>query len=274
MAEVESKANDKRIEMKFLLDAPLSTRARAWAREHLGVDANGNVDGGDSYDLNTLYLDTAELDVFHRTGVAGLTKHRIRRYANDTVLWLETKRKKQMVVSKSRTVVAESELSARLATVTDPAAVEAVNDPWCGDWFLQRVAKRALRPMVQVSYRRFARTAIIAGESLRLTIDSHMRARPVDGWRVAHNSAVGKTSAYQAAEPPNEALSPYNGELPFGESQILELKFHNHMPQLFKQLLLSLAIPTSGFSKYSHAVQALGLAPTAGHSAQELVLDA
>ncbi len=219
----------KRIEMKFQLDAQLAEQVRDWARDHLGVDANCNSDTGDSYDISTLYLDTSDWDLFHRTGRIGSAKHRIRRYGDEQTLWLETKRKKKMVVKKSRTAVFESDYLSR-------CAVQA-SDQWCGNWFLDRVADRQLQPAIQISYRRFARVAERNGECMRLTIDSDLHAGSVCGWQ------VGRPSSKQMSTT-------------FGQHQILELKFDNSMPLLFKQLLQTFAIPSTAFSKYRTAVEA------------------
>lgn len=248
----------KRVEMKCRLDASLSDEVRAWAREHLGLDENCNSETGDSYDINTLYLDTVDLDLFHRAGKIGAAKHRIRRYGNDQTLWLETKRKKKMIVRKNRSAVFESDLFPRLLStgrlvengpLQDPVVKgESSLDDWCGDWFMQRIVDRQLHPAIQIAYRRFARTSMINGESLRLTIDSQMRAGATDGWRVSSDSSEG----YRQID---------GGE-------ILELKFHNKMPHLFKELLRTFPIPVTGFSKYRTAIgnqnRVVGLEPKLG----------
>ena len=256
MSETPRQNTDQRIELKYLLDASRSAEIKAWAREHLGVDCHCDANGGESYQLNTLYLDSAEFDLFHRSGVVGRAKHRIRRYGNEAILWLETKRKAKSVVRKNRTAVCEVELMSRLDPTASTTAENA--EAWCGDWFLERVNQRNLKPAVNISYQRFARTAVLEDESLRLTIDSDMQATVVNGWQVA------KTD-----DPPMKNRCPRA----FGEAEILELKFHNRMPLLFKQLLQTFAIPASGFSKYRTAVSTLGLVP-AQPLPREFVLDA
>lgn len=156
------------------------------------------------------------------------------RYSHEETLWLECKRKKKDVVHKNRTAVPELEVVERLCG--EPSLERST---WCGDWFLKRVAERSLRPAVQVHYRRFARTSTLDGENLRLTIDSHLQASPVSDW---DESLVSRHS---------------HGELRRDVSavQILELKFHNHMPWLFKELLKEFAIPANGFSKFRSAVK-------------------
>ncbi len=229
---------DNRIELKYALDEHLAEEVKFWAREQLGVDPHCCGTLGDSYDIHTLYLDTPQLDLYHRTGIAGSSKHRIRRYGSEDTLWLERKRKKNDFVKKSRTAVPEQEVYERFAgrAVADSA-------PWCGDWFAQRVAQRLLRPAIQVHYRRFARTTLLENENLRLTIDSHLQASRVSDWSDSLVAGSGQ-------ESPRLAIA---------NIQILELKFHNHMPLLFKELLTKFPIMATGFSKYRTAVSASGL---------------
>ncbi len=241
---------DTRIELKYLIGADLSAQVRAWAREHLGVDTNCAPDGNDSYYINTLYFDSPELDVFHRTGRVGSTKHRIRRYGREQILWLETKSKKQLVVRKNRTAVPESELLARFVDGVVQEYSADAQGPWCGDWFLDRVVRRNLRPTIQVSYQRFARISIHNGESLRLTIDNRLTASPAEGCKVL---------AF-----PGDRADTQTPQVAFGDHEILELKFHNHIPYLFRELLRTFAIPLTGFSKFRTAIEATGAAVERG----------
>ncbi len=255
----ETQIHDNRIELKYMLDASLSLEVRAWARVHLGVDAHCNssdtintADKGDllsdSYDVNTLYLDTPELDIFHRNSDLGKAKHRIRRYGDEVTWWLETKRKKGNVVNKNRTATSADEVVARLSHLSDQT-------PWCGDWFATRIIERRLQPTIQVHYRRFARTSTFGSESLRLTIDSHLQASSACGWLVASTS--DKVNRRQRLNATNV--------------EILELKFHNQMPHLFKELLRTFAIPATGFSKYRTAVALSVGAQSVGSAAQDVI---
>ncbi len=232
----EQHIQDKRIELKYLLDAHLAMEVRRWAREHLGVDAHCNPLLGDSYEVNTLYLDSPELDLYYRTPEIGRTKHRIRRYSDEATLWVETKRKRSNVVNKNRTATSEAELIAHLTETQ--SAYDNPSNGWCGDWFIDRLKERRLQPTVQVHYRRFARTSVLGGECLRLTIDSHLQASRAEGWNVGSSTDVNRCLRYSATD-----------------TEILELKFHNQMPHLFKDLLRAFSIPATKFSKYRTAVQ-------------------
>jgi VTC domain len=114
----------------------------------------------------------------------------------------------------------------------------ADESPWCGDWFATRIIERRMQPTVQVHYRRFARTSTLNGENLRLTIDYQLQRSPADGWNVASTS---------------ENLN-HGQRVSTTEAEILELKFHNRMPHLFKELLRTFAIQPASFSKYRTAM--------------------
>lgn len=243
---------DKRIELKFVLDDLLAEVVKDWARQHLGVDAHCDPELGDSYEVSTLYLDSPDFDVFHRRKGIGRCKHRLRRYGQEQMVWLETKRKRNFVVRKNRTAVAESELqllrdqvTARTAGIDEivssnldqseaRSTFEDSKSPWCGDWYTKRVINRNLRPAVLVHYRRFARMATIGDESLRLTIDSELQGRATNDWNI----------------PARERSSVQE----ISKSKILELKFHNTMPTLFKELLRQHSIIATQFSKFRSTV--------------------
>ncbi|TWU35730.1 VTC domain protein [Novipirellula aureliae] len=228
----ENQVQNKRIELKYLIDADLSQEIRAWAREHLGVDSHCDDAMGDSYEVNTLYLDTPELDLFYGTSKVGKAKHRIRRYGDNATLWVETKRKKSYVVNKNRTAASEEETVSRLTNLADQS-------PWCGDWFAARIIERRMHPTIQVHYRRFARTSTLSTNHLRLTIDSRLQTSPANGWNVASTSDRANQSQRVSAT----------------DVEILELKFQNQMPHLFKELLRTYAIAETGFSKYRTSVK-------------------
>ena len=60
-------------EIKFVVDAQMGERIRAWARTFLDADPHGTGPFGDEYRTSTLYFDTAEGHVFHRWGMGTVT---------------------------------------------------------------------------------------------------------------------------------------------------------------------------------------------------------
>ena len=221
----------RRIELKYTVDARLASEVQQWAREHLEADEHCSPQSLDSYEVSTLYFDSPALDIYHRTPQSDISKRRIRRYGAESTLWLEVKSKKQNVVKKRRSAIAAEQLQP-LAVATQESRLKSDGEEW--DWFAQLLIEKQLQPMVLVHYRRFARAKCADGESLRLTIDTQMQASTCREWNVHHR---GASPAYD-----------------LGDTQILELKFNNNMPFLFKQLLQAFPILSANFSKYRTAV--------------------
>jgi hypothetical protein len=236
--------NDKRIELKYQLDPCLASEVKQWAREHLTADPN--CESGDSYDVNSLYLDTPQLDLFHQTGSIGRRKYRVRRYGCESKLWLESKSKKKNEVQKTRCVGSEDDVMNTLFELGRSTAENrgtAATKPLFGDWFRKQAIKKQLQPTTQIHYRRFARMGSELGQNMRLTIDSQLHASPASGWNVASE----------------EAGSDRTQRVKATGLEILELKFHRFMPHRFKELLREFPIPLTGFSKYRAAVRCWNL---------------
>ena len=222
-------------ELKFLVDERQARDVMAWARRHLVADPHGDIAGDDAdcYRVNTLYLDTPGLDVFHRTGLLGRRKYRLRRYGAEPVVWLEVKQKRAGVVRKRRGAVAEADLVSRLV---GPIGGDADADRW----FRDRVDRHELRPACRVTYRRFARLGPTPGGAVRLTLDDEIRGETAEGWNVP--------SAPLDAPPLLEGR------------KVLELKFRGAMPGLFRGLVMDFGLEPGKFSKYREgAVDALPL---------------
>ncbi|EKK03722.1 protein containing VTC domain protein [Rhodopirellula baltica SH28] len=236
--------NDKRIELKYQLDSSLALEVKQWAREHLAADPHCK--SGDTYDVNSLYLDTPQLDLFHQTGSIGRRKYRVRRYGSESNLWLESKSKKKNEVQKTRCVGSEDEVMNTLWEL-ERASRDSESAPApkasLGDWFRDQAIKKQLQPTTQIHYRRFARMGSELGQNMRLTIDSQLHASPASGWEVASE----------------EAGSDRTQRVKATELEILELKFHRIMPHRFKELLREFPIPVTGFSKYRAAVRCWNL---------------
>lgn len=222
-----NQTSDRRIELKFLLSKTVSSQVRSWADERMHADPHCTSTTGDSYEIHTLYLDTGNLDLYYNTGVIGTTKHRLRRYGNEEKIWIETKRKKKDVVQKQRTLITPQDLN----LLSHP---HSGNPAWIGAWFQRRVMERDLHPATLVHYQRYARIAAHQGRTIRLTIDNQLAGRRYCLWEVPGRLATL-----------NE-LSP--------DLEILELKFYETLPPLFKHLLLEFPILATGFSKYRTAV--------------------
>ena len=223
-------------EMKFLLERGKVAAVSDWAGQHLQRDPHADPARGHQYRIHSLYFDTAELDVLHKSPGFKRKKYRIRRYGGETFVYLEQKRKTGDRVAKRRVGVDNDEIDRLRDAVLDPE--------WLGHWFQHRIARRRLRPTCQISYDRQAYfTATSEGGPIRLTLDRGLICRPADGW------TVGEI----------EEGTP----LLFGET-LLELKFSGHLPALFKSMLQDQGIVARPLSKYRLAAAACGLDSQAG----------
>jgi hypothetical protein len=253
-------------ELKFQLTEPDADRILEWARANLSPDQNG--DNG-RYRVTSLYCDTPVLDVFHRSPGFKRTKFRVRRYDGTPHLFLERKTKRNDQVQKRRSQVRPDDLAYLAARVAEPHAADGptVDGPtaglpdgmtaWPGEWFLRRVRQRGLRPTCCVTYRRAAFFGMAGDAPIRMTLDRDVAGLPADGWAV----------------PQVDGGHPL---MPGGV--LLEMKFHLHLPPLFRELLALLPGQASKASKYRRCVTECGLwdgslattASTAGLAVDEI----
>jgi hypothetical protein len=215
-------------EIKFVIDERLAPRVKEWARTHLQPDPHGCGAFRDEYRISTVYFDTRGFDVFHRHDSFGRAKYRVRRYGDSNSVFFERKLRKPGLLIKRRT---------RDDIGTLDRLGDRISDlDWAARWFQRRLVVRSLRPVCQVSYHRTARVAQTAEGLARLTLDSDLRAMPIDSPRFE-------------ADPGEEFLE---GRL------VLELKYHARVPALFRRLIEEFALVPETASKYR-----LGMATTA-----------
>lgn len=214
-------------EMKFVLTADVADEIAAWAGWRLKVDPHGDPALDGAYRTTTVYLDTEADDVRHRRGWHRRHKLRLRRYGEEPWVYVEQKTKRRDQVTKQRSRVAVDEL---------PRLAEPPGDPaWSGAWFAERAGLRGLRPAAMVQYRRAAYLGD-AGGPVRLTLDRDLSCRLATGW-----SLEGRESGQ-----------------PFLEGRaLMELKYHEALPGIFKDLIAELRLSPRGASKYRLGLDAL-----------------
>jgi VTC domain len=227
-------------EVKFVVPIGLANEIRRWARIELEPDPHGGGPHGDEYRTTTLYLDNLTLDVFHCRGSMGRSKYRVRRYGAAGQVFLERKMRQPAVLAKRRTIVplvSLGQLSPSLETVVPAFDRErtTIDGGWSGGWFHRRVVARGLRPVCQVSYLRMARGFFNGGETVRLTLDCDLRARPA--------------LDYAFVEPGLPIAGPFDG------AAILELKYRGPAPAIFKRLVEEFALIPRSASKYRLGMQ-------------------
>ena len=223
-------------EVKFIVDAPTGAAIRDWVRAHTEADPYGAGPFNDEYRTTSLYFDNDNGDVYHRRGSFGRSKYRVRRYGALPYVFLERKLRKPGILVKRRTTIAIDELSRLVAPTPDPG--------WHGEWFHRRVLLRQIHPVCQLWYSRIARFARTTEGPVRLTLDSAVRVAPAD-------------------EP---RFSDGDGPLVVGTQMILELKYRQHVPALFKQLVEAFALEPQRASKYRLGIAALGESTFLAHA--------
>jgi len=207
-------------EVKFVVDAAVGTRIREWIRANLEPDPHGGGPFNDEYRTASLYFDTALGDVFHRRGSFGRSKYRVRRYGTVSFVFLERKLRRPGILVKRRTTV-------ELETLDRLSHARSYPD-WPGDWFHRRLLLRQVKPVCQVSYSRTARFARTSEGPVRLTLDEDVRVVPASTPRF---SGVG-------------------GQPVVPGQMILELKYRQHVPAIFKRLVEEFALEPERASKY------------------------
>jgi hypothetical protein len=172
-----------------------------------------------------LYLDTPNLDVFHRSPSFKRSKHRLRRYDREPRIFLERKTKTGDRVRKQRCIVPYEELSllsAPLSVVT-----------WPGHWFHRRLLDRGLRPAALLAYERMAYLGSGAEGSFRVTLDRRLCGSLAGDWAVPSLE---------------EGLPLFTGRV------ILELKFRTALPHVLKEMVQSFRLNPCPASKYRSCI--------------------
>lgn len=221
-------------ELKFLLDAAMAEKVEHWARRHMTADPHGDPLLGGAYRTTTIYADTPELDIFHRSPSYARRKFRVRRYGAMPWVFLERKLRSQTRVVKRRVVVPLEELDA--LSNSDSRS----DGTWGGEWFRQQLFLRRLQPAAQIQYLRHAFVGVCPEGPLRLTLDHDIRGIEVGGWK------IGDCRGGLAVLP---------GRV------VLELKFLGGLPRPFKELVEECGLQPQGVSKYRLWREAVGAPP-------------
>ena len=159
------------------------------------------------------------------------------------MVFLERKLRRPRIVAKRRTQT----------TVAGLDRLDDVAAHWAGTWFLRRLEARNLKPACQISYHRVARGVLDDGGPARLTLDESIRAHAVTGIRFSNDAgtAIAETRL------------------------ILELKYRDALPAVFKRLVAEFQLETRPASKYRFGMAALGHElPDAAPSVEETGINA
>lgn len=231
-------------EVKFVLPLALADEVQLWATRCMEPDPYAGPGNDGAYQTTTLYLDTPQRDVFHRRAKHKNRKFRLRRYGDDSRVYLERKTRRGDRVSKRRSDVALDELD----SLTSPLPLES----WPGEWFRTRIDAAVLRPACRITYDRAAFMLRTPDGSLRLTLDRRIRGLPTDAWDL---------TPVALADSPIDAALNHAGctNAVLTDQVVCELKFRSALPNVFKQLIYKLNLVSGSFSKYRRTMAANGL---------------
>lgn len=218
-------------EIKFLVPEAQAREIELRARQVLQPDPHANPALGGAYETSTVYCDTADFAVYRQVAPCRRSKHRIRRYGQEPVLFLERKWKRGDRVRKRRSLIDET-LLARLSREFAP-------EDWAGGWFHERAARLGLRPVCRITYERLAFVGEGSEGPLRLTFDRNIRGLPARDW---------------APRRIEEGIPVFTGLV------VCELKFQAALPGFFKGLIADLGLLPTPASKYRAFVTVSGLA--------------
>ncbi len=215
-------------EMKFLLPESVARELQSWAMRHLSVDAFADPARDDSYQTTTVYLDTPAFDVLLAAPGFRTRKYRLRRYGDETLVYLERKSRRGDKVKKRRVKVPEAELAffEQADSMTN----------WPGEWFRDKILRQCRRPVCRLTYDRSAFVKASDEGPLRLTFDRQVRGVLTSDW---------------APTPVTDGCLILPGEV------ICEFKFRDAMPAVFKQLIADMQLQPASVSKYRRMMQAL-----------------
>ncbi len=220
-------------ELKFVVPDAVGVQIRNWSRANLASDPYGSGAFNDEYEIESIYFDTEQFDVYHRRGSFGRSKFRIRRYGQAESVFLERKLRTNGMLTKRRSTVGAREL--------DKLNAGQIVSDWSGSWYHRRLVLRRLRPVCQIDYHRTARVWMSPNGPVRLTLDECVRAQPVTDL---------------AFRDPNAGQVLLQGET------IVELKYRVEVPPVFKLLIEEFALTSTKISKYRLAARQLSLVTT------------
>jgi hypothetical protein len=222
------------IELKFLLPKEVASPILDRAQAELQIDPFADRESG-QYKVCSLYLDTLNYDIYHRTPATGGAKFRFRRYNDSDEIFLERKHRQRGVVSKQRDRV----------TFDQIIQAQAIDSPiWT------EVQSFGLLPSCAVEYNRDAFISEHADAPFRVTIDNDLLVHRFTRQNWEELSTFLR-AAQEGPTPRAASLRP----LVQGFS-VVEFKFMDTLPVPLKRWIEDFQIAPFRFSKYRASLNA------------------
>lgn len=244
----------ERREYKYLVDDYTVGKIREAVRPFCNLDTYGEGQPHSRYTIDSFYLDTPRLDLYHANKVelADRFKLRVRTYpgCKGGPVFFEVKRRANDVISKTRGCVPRA-LWVKLLTgpvAQIPAEISPKNRA-AVERFLSLVHTYQARPTTVVRYEREAHVSTI-DDYARVTFDCNVRSQAQDhlsfprgeeGWRYMDSALMQKNTARMT---------------------LVELKFTSAVPWWMVNIVKRLNLSRRSFSKYGTSIRAWYQEPT------------
>ena len=215
-----------RHELKYFINPAELEALRARLQPVMDLDRHCR--NGEPYAILSLYLDDIDNSAYYDkvAGVMSRDKYRIRIYRySDQEIFLERKRKLGDLIQKSSVQITRRLCEQIISG--DPRGLQSASSPLLQDVFVQ-MRTRLLRPAVIVDYVREAYT--YPAENVRITFDMNLR------------SGLHSFDLFNAEIP---TVCPLDQN-----TQILEVKFDNYLPDHVRGLIAGIQADRSAVSKY------------------------
>ena|SRR5580765_8517998 len=247
----------QRFEKKYFVSEKQIQHVREFVNSYLVLDKFSAGPPQHPYPIHSIYLDSYDLKTYWATVHCEVKrfKLRVRFYDSkpDSPLFFELKGRVNECVAKSRAVVRRSAGASLLArhmpgpehlVKNDPGQLEALQG------FYDKMQRINAHPMMHVAYFREAWMSPVSN-SVRVTLDRQVRGE-------LRHEALFTTRMF-------------NPVFPFGNTNVLELKFTNRFPDWFRDLVQHFNLVQTGAAKYCGCVMLCGEAEV-GLSARRLQL--
>ena len=212
-------------EVKFILQESEAQAVEKLLKATMVLDNHGQAVLHGCYEITSLYFDTVDFAVFHRREGFQYEKHRLRRYGNEALVYLEKKTRFNQRVQKVRSAVALEDVPGEMLSQSRSGFGAELQD-------------RKLVPVCKVTYLRKAYIGSSLMGPIRVTFDRSLR---------------GSAETQFCVDPVLSATRLFDSET------IVEFKFLAGMPAFFKQVMEQCRLIASPGSKYRSCISTLGL---------------
>ncbi len=228
-----------RLEFKYLAPNDILSTLREELRPVFRIDDYTEARQVREYTVRSIYFDTLDLDYYNekKEGIKIRKKLRVRGYnnlVNESVVFLEIKKKFEKYVSKNRSPLLQSDLEQLFNSkdidrfvLTNNGYIDSISD---AKRFFYHYLKKSLQPLLLVVYEREAFFSKF-DPSLRITFDKNLR--------------------YMAFPTLEDLYSDHNLKYAMNSNFILEVKCKRGFSNWLRAIITKHDLPRLSLSKYA-----------------------